>query len=207
MRNYRLVVSVAIAALVVLFFSFVDFRVVRSWRSTNSAVGYSTGGQPQTGMFETSAPIESVYLDADWANKDGLGPAFARALQTDGLANGPSRVDFVTDRAELAPGKPTLAIYSLELHWRYSPFYSLCQATAKIGYGADPSLLPTAPPDPAMADRAGKVGLALKGEISLEMKSAGLMTWPAYRNLVLQALAEQALAEIDKAWLAGHGAP
>jgi hypothetical protein len=88
----------------------------------------------------------------------------------------------------------------------YTPFFSTARATLTYGYASDSVHVPASPPDPKAPLEPSLGGVddpqdfAFRGEISLEMRSAGLMTWPAFRRLVLEELARRAAEEINRAW-------
>ena len=206
----RLWRAVAIALVVLLFFGLVDLQATRSWSSAEASTGYwgrpLAGGQlrgaPGVG---DPAPIEVIYLGPDWATKVSLRVALTKGL-AHAITGGPSGIDLVAGPSGRTPGRPALVIYSLDVTLFYTPFFSTARATLTYGYASDSAHVPEAPPDPKaplepfLGGAADQRDFSLRGEISLEMKSAGLMTWPAFRRLVWEELARQAAAEIDRAW-------
>jgi len=168
-----------------------DFALVSSRAEVEFTAGYS--GDTQSAAKGRDIQL---FIGPEVDGRIRLEAEILKALQLSGVATGSFAATRSTDDpAELEPGRPVFAVYGLETRTVWTPIYATCRATLQYGFAAEPALLPPPPPDPLLGSSDGFV---LRGEIKLTHRAWGLITWPAYRRLVYEALAEQAARELAR---------
>lgn len=200
-RRWWLIIGAAALA-TALVFSLADFQWSRSTARVEATAAHSSAGQVELGGED----MPQVYVDPALGEGRHLGDLLVEAMERQGLMGvggvpgwqSPAP-DVVQDLGRLDPERPVLAVYALDTTHRYTPVHGTARGVLELAFATTPDKLPARLPDPSLGvlDQPGQ--FVFRSEVALDFQATGLMTWPAFREMVLEALAGAAVDKLVEA--------
>lgn len=181
--RFRPVTVLLLASLLVIGgFAFLDFHVLDTKTSINSAVG--------TSQAEGTAPSQEQPLQLVVLGDGPLADAVGDGLETQ-LATSFPAVERVESPAEDGTG-PVLVVAISESAIRYNPISPQAQVTARFGFigegDATLAMQPAAGESPTVLSNTHPY--VVHGDLTLAGTSRGIASHPGYRGHVADGLAD-----------------